>query len=69
MREYESVYECVYSSEAVVRTAHVRAWDVAEAADLFAHELRGDGVEERGEIRARALDGKDVHTSIYAGFQ
>jgi hypothetical protein len=53
----ETLFECTYSSPAVVRTAHVRAWDLGEAVTLFEDELRGDGVSERGEIRARPTRG------------
>lgn len=61
----EGVYECTYASSAVVRTAHVRAWDAREALELFADELRGDGVVESGEIRVEAKGGRAARTKRY----
>lgn len=51
----EVVYECWYASSAQQRTAHVRAWDLREAVELFAQELRLEGVAEDGRICARAF--------------
>jgi hypothetical protein len=61
----ETLFEVTYSSVATVRTAHVRAWDAAEAATLFEDELRGDGVVERGEIGARPARGGKGRTIRY----
>jgi hypothetical protein len=43
----ESVYLCTYSHSDGEHVAHVRAWDDAEAAELFAREieLESDGGE------------------------
>jgi hypothetical protein len=61
----EAVFECTYASKAQVRTAHVRAWDLQEAVELFAHELRADGVAQRGNIRARARGARRVRKAAY----
>jgi hypothetical protein len=62
----EVVFECTYASSAELRRAYVRAWDAEEAAELFAQELRVEGVEERGDISVRKrTDGRPT-TSIYA---
>lgn len=62
----EAVYECIYASATQRRTAHVRAWDVREAVDLFAHELRAEGVAERGKIRVRARGGRSSRDTVYS---
>jgi hypothetical protein len=46
----ESFFQCQFDSASRRRIAHVRAWDAKEAVQLFVAELRGDGVEEEGEI-------------------
>ncbi len=61
----EGVFECTYSSSARLRTAHVRAWDAGEAVELFAHELRGDGVTESGTISVRAASDRRPRRSVY----
>lgn len=61
----EAVFECKYASVAEQRTAHVRAWNLREAIELFAAELHGDGVEERGLITARPLGATDVSQTAY----
>lgn len=62
----ETVFECTYASAAVRKTAHVRAWDAREAVELFAHELRADGVAERGSITVRARSDRKPRTSVYS---
>ncbi len=62
----ETVYECTYASSTQLRTAHVRAWDAGEAAELFAHELRSEGVSERGNIRASGRGGRGVRRMAYS---
>jgi hypothetical protein len=61
----ETVYECTYASATCLRTAHVRAWDVREAVDLFDHELRADGVAERGSIRVRGAGAQGLRKAVY----
>lgn len=63
----ESVFECTYASAALLRTAHVRAWDAQEAVELFAHELLDDGVEEDGEISVRVPGASPTETSAFHG--
>ncbi len=46
----ESLFECQFDSASRRWVAHVRAWDAKEAAQLFELELRGDGVDEEGEV-------------------
>jgi DNA replicative helicase MCM subunit Mcm2 (Cdc46/Mcm family) len=53
----ETFYRCTFSSARSRRVAHVRAWDVGEAVQLFRTELRTDGVDERGTIEAADLGG------------
>jgi hypothetical protein len=52
----ESFYRCIFTSPRSRRVAHVRAWDVREAVQLFRTELETDGVEERGTIRVLSFD-------------
>ena len=61
----EAVFECTYASAEVVRVAHVRAWDVREAMELFADELRSDGVADGGEIWAHSRSGGKAGTTRY----
>lgn len=61
----EAVFECTYASEARQCTAYVCAWDAREAVELFAGELRADGVADRGEISARARGDSKPATSAY----
>lgn len=52
----EVVFECTYASPAQRLTAYVRAWSAHEAVELFADELRADGIADRGgsiSVRAR----------------
>jgi hypothetical protein len=49
----EAVYACTYASARERRTARVRAWDAREAGELFAQELRGEGVAAPGSIHVR----------------
>jgi hypothetical protein len=62
----EAVFECTYASAARLRTAYVRAWDAREASELFALELRGDGVAERGNISVRTRKDLRPRRSVYA---
>jgi hypothetical protein len=62
----EGVFECTYASAAQLRTAYVRAWDAEEAVELFAEELRGDGVAERGDISVRARRDGRPRRSVYS---
>jgi hypothetical protein len=61
----EAVFECTYASAARLWTAHVRAWDAGEAVELFAHELRVDGVAESGTISVRGRKHEPPRTSAY----
>lgn len=61
----EAVYECTYASATRLRTAHVRAWDVREAFELFDHELRSDGVAEPGSIRVRDRGARRLRKAVY----
>ncbi|MGC4001527.1 MAG: hypothetical protein QM767_30340 [Anaeromyxobacter sp.] len=61
----ETFYRCTFSSPTAQVTAHVRAWDVDEAVQLFRTELETDGVEERGTIDVSQLDGRDHHRASY----
>lgn len=61
----EAVYECTYASATRLRMAHVRAWDVREAVELFDHELRADGVAERGSIRVRGSGTGRLGKAVY----
>lgn len=62
----EGVFECTYASTAQLRTAYVRAWDAEEAVELFAEELRGDGVAERGDISVRGRTEARARRSVYS---
>lgn len=62
----EAVFECTYASSEELRTAYVRAWNAEEAVELFAEELRVDGVEERGDISVRARTDEPARTSVYS---
>ena len=53
----ESSFECRFDSASRRRVAHVRAWDAKEAGQLFAIELRADGVEEEGEVVVTPVHG------------
>jgi hypothetical protein len=53
----ESFFRCVFSSPRSRRVAHVRAWDVGEAVQLFRTELKADGVDERGAIEVSPFGG------------
>ena len=62
----ESFYRCTLSSPDLLHTAHVRAWDADEAAQLFLAELRTDGVDERGTVEVTALGGghQEAHAAV-----
>jgi hypothetical protein len=62
----EGVFECTYASPAQLRTAYVRAWDAEEAVELFAQELRVEGVAERGDISVRARADGRSRRSVYS---
>ena len=53
----EGSFRCVLATSSLRYTAHVRAWDAQEAAELFVLELRAGGVEEEGTIEVQLLDG------------
>jgi len=57
MTERETLFRCTFSSPRRTTTAHVAAWDAREAVQLFADELRGEGVGEKGSIEVAALSG------------
>lgn len=61
----ESFYRCVFSSPKSRRTAHVRAWDAGEAAQLFKMELKSDGVAERGTIEVFSFGEADAQVGAY----
>jgi hypothetical protein len=61
----ESFYRCTFSSPKSRRVAHVRAWDVSEAVQLFRTELKADGVEERGKILVTGLGGHEEENAAY----
>lgn len=61
----ELVFVCTFSSASGARLAHVRAWDLEEALDLYARELRGEGVAERGFLHARSMRGGESRRSRY----
>lgn len=61
----EAVFECTYASAASQRIAHVRAWDAGEAVELFAHELRAEGVQQSGTISVRGGRGARARKSAY----
>jgi hypothetical protein len=63
----EGVYECTYASAGKHRTAHVRAWDAREAGELFADELRADGIAEPGSISVRARSDSKARRMLYRG--
>lgn len=63
----EAVYECTYASPHGRFTGHVRAWDAREAVELFARELRDEGVRERGSISVRAPGERRVRRTRYPG--
>jgi hypothetical protein len=65
----EGVYECTFASGGRQRTAHVRAWDAREATELFADELRADGVEEPGSISVRVRGARRTRRTVYPGVQ
>jgi hypothetical protein len=53
----ESRFRCEFDSRSRRRVALVRAWDAAEAIQLFEVELRADGVAEAGAVVASPLAG------------
>ncbi len=53
----ERSFQCQFESAARRRVAHVRAWDAKEAVQLFAIELRADGVEEEGDVVVTPVHG------------
>lgn len=53
----ESSFECRFESVARRRVARIRAWDDEEAVQLFLLELRGDGVEEEGDVEVAPVGG------------
>ncbi len=61
----ESVFRCVFTSPSSERVARVRAWDAAEAVQLFETELRGEGVEERGTIRVLGAEDRVKEQGAY----
>ncbi|HYG67924.1 MAG TPA: hypothetical protein VD838_09700 [Anaeromyxobacteraceae bacterium] len=61
----EVVYECRYASGAEQRIAHVRAWDLREAVELFAEELASDGVAAGGTISAHAFGSSEKSEAAY----
>lgn len=62
----ESVFRCVFSSSSSERVVHVRAWDAAEAVQLFQTELRTEGVEEHGEIHVFGAKDHEKEQGAYA---
>lgn len=56
--ERETLFRCTFSSPSRTTVAHLAAWDAGEAVQLFAEELRGEGIAERGSIEVAALSGK-----------
>jgi len=62
----ESFFRCVFTSPSSRRVAHVRAWDVGEAVQLFRTELRTEGVDETGTIEAVPLgDSGQAESAAY----
>lgn len=61
----EALFECTYASAAQRRTVVIRAWDAREAVELFAKELREDGIADRGEISVRARGDDAASRSSY----
>ena len=55
-RTRETFFECSFSSGDAFRTAHVRAWNAAEAEKVFRQVLADEGVEESGTIVVAARD-------------
>lgn len=53
----EAFYACTFDSRTERRIAHVRAWDLGEAVELFVSELRSEGVSEPGEVVVAPLRG------------
>ncbi len=43
----------------------MRAWDAAEAVQLFETELRGEGVEERGTLRVLGAEDREKEQGAY----
>jgi hypothetical protein len=65
IEQREGFYRCTFLSPRSRRTAHVRAWDVGEAVQLFRTELQTDGVVERGTIEVSDLDGSATQRARY----
>ncbi len=63
----ESFFQCQFDSAARRRIAHVRAWDAKEAVQLFVTELRGDGVDEEGEVVVSPVRGGRRRPSTACG--
>ncbi len=61
----EALFECTYASAVRRRSALIRAWDAREAVELFASELREEGVAERGKISVRARRGAAPSIAAY----
>ncbi len=53
----ESFYACTFNSRSERRVAHVRAWDLDEAMELFVAELRSEGIVDAGNLVVTALGG------------
>ena len=51
----ETFYRCTFTSPSGRQVAHVRAWDLEEARQLFKSELRAEGITERGRVEVERL--------------
>jgi len=61
----ELVFRCVFSSPSSERVGRVRAWDAAEAVQLFETELRTEGVDERGTIHVFGAEDREKEQGAY----
>ncbi len=64
MSSRESFFVCRFISPRGSRTAHVRAWDEREAAQVFQEELVEEDLRERGTIEVIGSRGGQLQTSF-----
>lgn len=61
----EILYACTFDSRSERRVAHVLAWDPGDALELFAAELRLEGITEDGEVEVAPLHGGRHATAAF----
>lgn len=51
----ESLFVCSCRLKTTVRVAYVRAWDEAEAAEIFVREMNEEGILDASDVRVRSV--------------